>query len=66
MEYTVTWNRYKYGNESDPWVTDCKYFDNKEKAIEFLDKKVKRIRGIYWAGGQVEDEKGNIIHEIGA
>jgi len=64
MKYTVNWHRYKYGNESDPMIGDFKYFANKEDAIVFLEKKANRIRGIYWAGGYVEDSTGNTIYEI--
>jgi hypothetical protein len=62
--YTVSWHRYPNGIEGQSMTCKSKGFEDIEKAIDFLNKKANAIRGIYWAGGYVEDEKFNIIHEI--
>jgi hypothetical protein len=61
---TVHWFRYPHGIEGEAMKGDFKSFENSEKAIDFLHKKVKRIKGINWAGGYVEDEELELLYEI--
>ncbi len=62
--FEVTWYRFEHGHEWDAMVSKSRSFDSYKKAKAFLLKRLQVISGIYWAGGMVEDEKGNIILDI--
>ncbi len=62
--YTVVWYRYPHGIEGEGMDSKWREFDDLNKAMNFLDGRYDRIRGIYWAGGYVEDENGKWVYEI--
>ena len=62
--FEVTWFRFEHGHERDAMTSKSRTFDTYDKAKSFLLKRMQVISGIYWAGGMVEDEIGNIILDI--
>lgn len=62
--YTVYWYRYPHGMENEAMTANWRDFDSLEKAINFLNGRVKLIKSINWAGGHVEDENRNWLYEI--
>lgn len=63
-EFEVTWFRFEDGHERDTMISKSRTFDTYDKAKLFLLKRMQVISCIYWAGGMVEDEMGNIILDI--
>lgn len=61
---SVFWSYYPNGDEYDEVVTDSCDVDSVEQGIEVLIEKSNEFSGIYWAGGSVEDNNGNIFYEI--
>lgn len=64
MKYDVKWFRYPHGIEGEEMIANWREFDSFSKALAFLEKRVAVIRSINWAGGHIEDEKGNWIYDI--
>lgn len=64
--YTVTWNRYPHGVEGESMDCKWKEFDSLDKAQAFLIKRSHIIKGIYWAGGYIEDSNGDMVYNITA
>lgn len=62
--YTVTWHRHPNGIEGEEMTYCWRDFQDLEKAIAFLNKRVMLIKSINWAGGYIEDETGDLIYEI--
>ena len=63
-EFEVIWFRFEHGHEWDAMTSKSRTFDTYDKAKSFRLKRMQVISGIYWAGGTIEDEMGNIILEI--
>ncbi|MDE6231929.1 MAG: hypothetical protein K2M60_01075 [Lachnospiraceae bacterium] len=63
-KFIVYWFRYPQGIEGEP--TDCKFkeYSSFDAALRFLKSRAKLIRGIYWAGGHIEDSDDNWLYEI--
>lgn len=64
MKYDVKWFRYPHGIEGEEMIANRREFDSFPKALAFLEKRVEIIRSINWAGGHIEDVKGNWIYDI--
>ena len=64
MTYTVTWYRLPNGKETDAMDSKYREFDSLEKAVDFAMRRSVVIRGIYWEGARVDNEKGNTVFEI--
>lgn len=64
MKYTAFWYRFPHGNEWEPMFSQYREFESLEKAIQFIQRKAEKTRGIYWAGAHVEDDKGGYVYDM--
>lgn len=62
--YTAIWFRYPHGVEGERMASLSRDFDNREKAINYLKGRCKRISSLNWAGGHVEDKNGAWLYII--
>lgn len=63
-KFEVTWFRFEHGHEWDAMLSKSRTFNTYDKAKSFLLKRMQVISGLYWAGGMIEDEKGNNLFDI--
>ena len=56
MKYTVVWNRFPTGHETDEMISNSRDFETFEKALDFLNGRVKLIKSTHWAGGYIEED----------
>lgn len=52
--YTVTWYRYPHGKENESMTCKYKKFELFSEALNFATSKAIRIKGIYWAGCEID------------
>lgn len=66
MTYTVTWYRFPTGSEEDEMVANWREFKTFEKALAFLQGRLRLIKSTHWAGGQIEESESpyRILYEV--
>lgn len=62
--YRVFWFRYESGYAFQLTIANSRDFDSYPLAISFLERRFYVISSVYWAGGYIEDDIGNILYEI--
>ena len=64
MKYEVTWFRFEHGHEHDGMIAKSRRFEDLEKAISFLRKRMMIISPLYWAGAQITDFNEKIVYDV--
>lgn len=62
--FTANWYRYPNGNEGETMQHQSRQFNDVDAAINFIERKAARTRGIYFAGANVEDSEYNVVYDI--
>lgn len=57
MKYTVTWHRFPNGKETDEMTANRREFETFEKALAFLEGRIRLIKSTHWAGGCIEESE---------
>lgn len=64
MTYTVTWYRYPHGDEGEEMDSNSREFTSFEKALKFLEGRVRLIKSTHWGGGYIEDDNCKLLYDV--